>query len=390
MRHSRACLLALLLPLAACDSAGPITARDMLAYEVSLGVRGDALSVAWHGGNDGREAIWLQHLDTRDRPVGAPLRLTDGARAAFEPDLQFVDGEPVVAWYEKDDVGALRAWVGRFDATGKARWREPLSPPGGQGRNPVVRVGVDGLHVAWLESPPGAPREAPVEVRTTVLDVAGRRRGDVVVAGLASADTWNLNATLATDGSFYLAYDAHTASRAKELQLARITGSASPQVTPLSADDGFDSTYPDIALNGDLVALTWSDAKDGNSEIYLAVGTMGELATDLARHTRRVTRTPGASIGAYLAWNGPRLLLAWCDDTPGQLEVFRQAFDTRGEPVTPIEQVTRTSTESQIPSVRAAGSGFALAWTERRALPATAPAGHSPTASSRVRVERVH
>lgn len=385
----RAGLLGVLASLPACVPAPWVTTPRMLAYDVSLGVEGNALSVAWHGGNDGHDSLWIQPLDANDRATSAPLRLTDGTRDAFEPDLQLLDGDAVVAWYEKDEGGGLRAWVGRFDASGKARWREPVSAPGHQGRNTVVRVDDDGLHVAWLESARDAKPVDPVEVRTTILDGSGRRKIEPLVVGAASQDTWNLNAARAPDGTLLIVFDAHTASRAKELHVARVTGNAS-QVSPLGADDGFDSTYPDIALSRDRVALAWSDARDGNSEIYLAVGTMGDLTTDLARHTRRVTQTAGASIGAYLAWNGPRLLLAWCDDTPGQLEVFRQEFDARGQPVTPVEQITRTSTESQVPSVRAAGAGFALAWTERRALPATAPGGHSPTATSRVRVERVH
>ena len=390
MWESRAWLLGLLASLsAACVSAPPVTAPGMLAYDVSLGVQGNALSVAWYGGNQGHDAIWLQRLDAHDQALGRPLRLTDGTRDAFEPDLQFLDGDAIVAWYEKDDAGGLRAWVGRFDGSGKVRWREPLSPPERQGRNPVVRLENDRLHVAWLESARDAKPVNPVEVRTTILDGSGRRQVGSLVAGTANQDTWNLNASLEPDGTLLIVFDARTASRANELQLAHVAGTAS-QVTTLSADDGFDSTYPDIALNGDRAALTWLDSKDGNTEIYLAVGTMGELTTDLARHARRITRTPGASIGAYLAWNGPRLLVTWSDETAGQMEVFRQEFDTRGEPVTRIEPVTHTSADSLIPSVRPAGAGFALAWTERLALPATAAGGHSPTASSQVRIERVH
>jgi len=193
----------------------------------------------------------------------------------------------------------------------------------------------------------------------------------------------------APDGTFYVTYDAHSASRAKELQLARIE-QGTAHISQLGTDDGFDSTYPDIAMHGDRIAITWFDAKDGNAEVYLAVGTMMELTTDLAKHSRRITRTPGASIGAYLAWNGPRLLVSWCDDTPGQSEVYRQEFDAQGAAVSAIEQVTHTATDSLIPSVRAVGNGFALAWTERQAHPEAESAGHSPTASSRVRVERAH
>ena len=44
--------------------------------------------------------------------------------------------------------------------------------------------------------------------------------------------------------------------------------------------------------------------------------------TNVDRRARRVTDTKGESIGAYVAWNHNRIGLAWCDNTPGQQEVY--------------------------------------------------------------------
>jgi hypothetical protein len=362
----------------------------MLAYEVSLTGSSESLAVAWHGGLDGRDhdAIWLQPLDTHDRARGPALRLTDGVRDAYEPDLRFVGSDVAVAWYEKDADGAMTAWLGRFDLAGQPKWRIALSPAGRQGRNPVVRTASDGLHVAWLESGPDGPRQGLVDVNVATVDAEGRLAAGPLLAGEASNDTWNLNAAMGTDGAFYVVYDAHAASRAKEIELIR-AGTDGVRSTRISTDDGSDSTYPDIAFSGDRAAIAWSDMKDGNAEVYVAAGPIDALIADIAAHSRRVTQSRGTSIGAYLAWNGPRLLLAWCDDTEGPMEIYREEFDAAGSPTGNIQRVTRTTTDSLIPAVRPLGSGFALAWTERRALRTTTPVRHDPTASSEVRVERV-
>ena len=81
-----------------------------------------------------------------------------------------------------------------------------------------------------------------------------------------------------------------------ELFLVR-AGSGAPTVARLSADDGRESKYPDVALRGNRVALTWYDTKDGNTEVYLFTGDATATSGELDDRARRVTRTNGASIG---------------------------------------------------------------------------------------------
>lgn len=357
----------------------------MLAYEVSLAVEGERVAVAWHGGVEGRDGIWIETLGPRGRIATGPVRVSDELRDAYEPDLQWLDGDLVVAWYEKERNGSLRAWVGRFAVDGRERWRIALAAADRRSRNPVVRVSGGRAYVAWLES----NGEDDPDVRVTVLDVEGQVIRDAIRLGPASRETWNLNAALDGNGGFDVVYDARRGSRAKEIHLARLLPDGTVATERLGDDDGHDSVYPDIAIDGDTLALTWFDSRDGNEEVYLAVGTDAQLAAALPDRSRRITRTPGPSIGAYLAWNGQRLLVAWSDELAGQKEVFRQEFDRQGDVAGPPVRMTKTATDSLIPAVRPAGTGFWVAWTERRALPADRGLAHGPTASSRVRIERV-
>ena len=95
------------------------------------------------------------------------------------------------------------------------------------------------------------------------------------------------------------------------------------------------SKYPDLKI-GDRqgrVALTWYDMRDGNDEVYLFVAGHSELRGEIDGRARRVTTTEGESIGAYVAWNGERVGLAWSDKTPGQHEIYFQSFDGAGQPL---------------------------------------------------------
>ncbi len=84
----------------------------------------------------------------------------------------------------------------------------------------------------------------------------------------------------------------------------------------------------------------------------------------MAARAQRVTTTPGQSIGAYLAWNGERLGLAWSDDSTGNYEVYFEPFDVHGAPLAPPPRMTQNATGSLIPAIKPWRDRFALAWSE--------------------------
>ncbi len=105
----------------------------MHAYELSAADLDGVLAVAWHGGNGDGDAIFLRFATAGGAPGGGPWQLTDGSRRAFEPDLEALQGDALLAWYEKDAQGVLNAWLGRFDREGHRKWAHVVSAPGQQG-----------------------------------------------------------------------------------------------------------------------------------------------------------------------------------------------------------------------------------------------------------------
>lgn len=359
--------------LAGCGRPTSLSPPEQKAYELSLATDGRQLVAAWNGGENGN-AIWVRFTDA-GKPAGAPVQLTDGRRDAYEPDIQLFDGDLLVAWYEKDAAsGALTARLGRFSRQGLARWQLPLSAPAAKGRNAVVRVHGDQALVAWIETPAaGEPAVWTARVGADGSYVRPPQR-----AAAVGAETWNLNAAVDDAGRFYVVYDARIGSRAQELHLLTI-GEGTMDEHVLSSDDGHDSLYPDLVLAGDRAALTWFDRRDGNAEVYLFVGDTSALVSPVDPRSRRVTTTRGESTGAYAAWNGGRLGLAWCDDSSGQAEIFGQDFNASGAPLGVARQLTHTPTQSSIPAIQPWGDGFVLAWNEYEAAQAD---GHPTIAAS--------
>jgi hypothetical protein len=353
-------------------TAPPITPRQAShsnagAYEAALTATETGFVAAWYDVRDGNGEIYIRAIDEQGRPRGNEIRLTRSSPESYEPSVAALPGGRIgVAWYEKDADGAFTTSVGLWTATAVKLWSKTLP---GAGRNPVLAVNGGQIVVAWIRSAAGGDGE---EVWVADLNETGDLVAPPRRLGAAHQTTWNLNLDIDDTGVTWIVWDAVWRTRASELFLAR-GSDGNVSVVRLTSDDGQESKYPDIAVRGDDAALTWFDARDGNTEVYLFVGPAGQLTREIEARAHRITDTRGESIGAYLAWNGARLGLAWCDDTVGQHEIYFQSFDRRGRAPAPARRLTNNTMSSLIPAIEPWRDGFALAWNEF--VPAE-PGGH--------------
>ena len=360
------------------------------AYEASLAPHAGGFVVAWHDTRHGRPEIYARRVDAGGRPLADEHRLTRSTARSYEPGIAVAarDGADdfIVAWYDvaADDSSSV-ARVGAWTGAGVPRWERRLSAAGRRGRAAVVAVAGDRIQCAWIEEAPDASgagdvgkhaappsrveeRErhgSPAGVWGQQFTLDGEPVGPPRRLAAASRTTWNLNLVMAGDGVAWVVFDARTGTRAHELFLARVDGDR-VTVDRLSADDGADSVYPDLALGGGRAALAWWDTRDGNADVYLAIVQRDRLPDGIAAAASRVTATAGESIGAYVAWNGARFGLAWSDEVePGRPEeVYFQKFTAGGVPGGAPRRLTDNPTASLIPAIHEAGARFALAWNE--------------------------
>ena len=335
------------------------------AYEASLARLGDGWVVAWHDTRDGHPEIYARLLDASGQGAGPARRLTNSPDFSYEPQLAAAGvWELVVAWYAVSPSGASVTHVAAWDLAGDAgpRWARTLSNPARLGRNVIVRVENHRLFCAWIEK--GLDdRDAAVWAQWLDLDLDGQPLAPPQRLADAGPTTWNLNAAIDGDGRAWVVFDATAGTRTDEIFLVGADDAWAPPVR-LTDDDGVASKYPDLAFGPDTAAVTWFDERDGNQEVYLAVAPVPQLRNRFEAHARRVTATAGASIGAYLAWNGGRIGLAWSDETEGEAEVYFQAFDATGVALHAAERLTNNPTASLIPAIQPWGDGFALVWNE--------------------------
>ncbi len=361
------CLLPLLLPLAGCAhvSAPMVATGEMRAHELSLAVSPQAAWAAWHGGAGEEAAIYLQRLTSAGEPAGTAIKASSEGRAfAYEPDLVLTEDGPVAAWYQKNPFSnELSGWLAGLDVAANRKWLVRLEEGEDWSRNPVVRVAKGRLRVAWIGQPSAATSALDPAIWYREFSLAGKPLMPPREVGRADRDTWNLNATV-TGATMLLAYDAAGAGETNELHLIEIAGRDLRQVQ-LTPDDGHASLYPDLQVNdAGLAALTWFDERDGNREVYLAVGPLAQFLDGQMPEPIRITYGEGESIGAYLAWNGDRIGLVWSDEAAGERRIFAQGFDSTGKPLGEMRQLSGGPGKSSIPAIRASGDGFLVAWND--------------------------
>ena len=355
MLQSAFCLLISTL-LLACSSTSPsvqVSQSTAGAYEAALATSGTGFAVAWYDTRDGNAEIYFRLLDVNGQPAGPEHRLTDSPDSSYEASIECVGDSFIVAWYEQTPEGQQTAMLGAWDREGRREWVRPIAPAS---RNPVIRAGDGAIVAAWIQAGPDGSEH--VWVGTWGSD--GNEMRPRARVGAVSKTTWNLN--LALEGTNpWVVYDAATSTRSSELYLGRVDGSG-VHLTRLTRDDGVTSKYPDLAIDDQQrVALTWYDMRDGNDEVYLLVGRGADLQGEIDARARRITVTPGESIGAYVAWNAGRVGLAWSDRTGAGHEIYFESFDSDGKSLGNAERLTR---RSLVPAIRAWQNGFALAWTE--------------------------
>lgn len=348
-----------LLFTAACGARpAQISSSVKGAYEAALAPFDDGFVVAWYDTRDGNAEIYTRLLTADGRPLGPERRLTNSPENSYEASVDRLGELMVIAWYDQTANGQQTAKLGAWTRDGAPRWQ--LTFDAGT-RNPVVRSTATVVFYAWIQ----AEADGHEAVFAGWWDKDGSPKGMPVRLGPASKTTWNLNASIDAQGAGWVVFDAEVSTRASEVYVARLEGTTATAAVQLTKDDGAPSKYPDLAIGaGGRAALSWQEERDGNVEVYLLTGRLGDLTGEIDGRARRVTNTPGESTGAYIAWNGEQLGLAWSDKTPGQPEVYFEALDATGASRGPARRLTENVTWSLVPAIRPRSDGFALAWNE--------------------------
>ena len=85
------------------------------------------------------------------------------------------------------------------------------------------------------------------------------------------------------------------------------------------------SLGPSVVWTGSEYGVSWTDNRDGNSEVYFALGSAGgvKIGADV-----RVTNDANRSVIPSLVWTGSEYGVSWTDNRDGNYEIYFARFQT--------------------------------------------------------------
>ena len=291
--------------------------------------------------------------------IGAELRVTSEGADSLAPALIWTGSEHAMA-YEDWRTGNSAVYLASVNAAGQALALD-LEVWKGTGAPQAPAVAWDGAAaryvLAWQDF-----RDGGLKIHTGVVaadgtvgatdqritDASGQASAAALVRG---ASAYGLAWEDSRDGNFEIYF-----------VLLDDAGLKVGSETPLSTAQG-DSREPTVVFAGNGYGVAWSDARDGNEEIYLARATQGgaKIGTEL-----RVTDAAGASRGASIAWDGSSYAVAWQDDRGGQSAIYFVRIGADGVALGPEARIAGVSAAAERPSLAWSGQAYGVAWQEAR------------------------
>jgi hypothetical protein len=179
-----------------------------------------------------------------------------------------------------------------------------------------------------------------------------------VAAGISSA----YSSTAAVGDTVHLVYYREAVPGNTEIYYRRSTDGGDTWGSELALTSAAGASIsPSVAASGTRVYVVWSEARDGNAEIYFKMSS-DSGATWTA--DRRVTNASGDSLGPAIAVGPSRIHVAWLDRRDGNREVYYASGSPDGTTWTPDARLTNTAEESTGPSIVADGATLHVVWKE--------------------------
>jgi hypothetical protein len=150
----------------------------------------------------------------------------------------------------------------------------------------------------------------------------------------------------------------------EEIYFRRLDSSGTPIGSDLPVTDSSGrSRYPSIASNGLDYGIIWHDNTVGNYELYfrLVSGAGTLLGTEL-----RVTEATADSLTPSLVWTGTEYGVSWHDFRHGAGEIYFDRISETGTLLASNIRLTNEISESLRASVVWNGSGYGVSWSDYR------------------------
>ena len=125
------------------------------------------------------------------------------------------------------------------------------------------------------------------------------------------------------------------------------------------------SGSPAIAVDGSNVYVVWCDDTPGNPELYFKKSVDGGITWTAGK---RITHNAGNSMFPAIAVNGSNIYVVWEDSTPGNKEIYFKRSDDGGVTWAVGKRLSYREGQSMAPDIALNGSNIYVVWYDDRNL----------------------
>jgi hypothetical protein len=233
---------------------------------------------------------------------------------SFDPQVAIQGTTVLVSW---EDISTLNYEVLIARSTdGGVTFASPLNLSNNSGGsvNPQIMTSGTTVIVAWEDSTPGnteifvsrstnngATFGPPLNISNTAVKSIDPK---IAISGTTVLITW-------ADGNF----------GSDEIFVSRSMDSGTTFAPPMNiSNSGGGAHYPEIAISGAIVMVTWQDFKTGNDEIFLSRST--DSGASFASPLNLSNNTPSSFGPKVTALGTTGLIVVWRDRGAGNLDIF--------------------------------------------------------------------
>ena len=279
----------------------------------AIAINGANVYLVWQDDTPGQFDVYFRRSTDSGATWQSIQRLTYSSGSSGEPVIAVSGTHVYAAWFD-DTPGNFEIYF-RHSADGGSTWQavQRITNNAGDSQCPAIAASGASVFLFWSDDTPGN-----AEIYFSKSTDNGAAWGSAQRLTNNSGDSIHPAAAIKS-ANVYLVWNDSTPGN-QDIYFRRSTdnGATWQTVKRLTHNSG-GSDRPAIAAVNANVYVDWSDDTPGTHEIYFRRSTDNGSTWQAAL---RPANTMGESESAKIAASGAKVYLAWNDDTPGNLELY--------------------------------------------------------------------